>query len=138
MAGGSGKPPADDVVGAFQTQDVTNATIETNTIGTAFAAALNDMPHPQSAIFRNHQRAARMRKRAQPSRMEETLDGDRVLELMQSYIRSGEQERAVTVAEIVEGVELLFSSIEKRRKFSVLRTRARRQSFAGHGRVTAA
>src|SRR5436309_6700071 len=106
--------------------------------GTAFAPSVSAMPHPQSAIFRNHQRAARMRKRAQPERMEETLDGDRMLGLMERYMRGGENERARTVAEIVEGVELLFSSVEKRRRFSGLCRRARHQRFTVHSRATAA
>ena len=62
-----------------------------------------------------------MRKRAQPSRMEETLDGDRMLGLMERYMRGGGTERAMALAEIVDGVELLFSSPQKKLRFKCLK-----------------
>jgi hypothetical protein len=81
------------------------------------------MPHPQSAIFKNHQRAARIRKRPQPRKMEETLDGDRMLHLLEQYLREGEHGKIVALIDVVLGAELLFSSPAKRARFTYLKER---------------
>jgi len=81
------------------------------------------VPHPQSAIFRDHARAARLPKRAQPKKMEETLDGDRVLELMERYLREGSTERISALLDLIHDVELLFSSPAQKNRLEHLRQR---------------
>ena len=78
------------------------------------------MPHPQSSVLKNHQRLPRVRKRPQPAKMEEMLDGDRLLGLMEKYIRAGRHERGAALVEVAAGVALSFSSPAKRMRFGYL------------------
>jgi len=78
------------------------------------------MPHPQSAVLRDQQRIHRARKRPQPTKMDEFLDGDRLLELLDQYIRTGSSERIAALLTIVQGVEMSFSSRPKQSRFAQL------------------